>query len=205
MYQHLSKYRLMYGLIVLIFFALYLAGCIWVVRLAIKKSASRKAAWGLCAFLLYNLPLGYFVVPELLKLQWYCANEAGFQVYKTAEQWRLENPGIADEMKVYKIPERKTIRHQNPDYPGEFNDTTTSKLSSRFSMKSEYWRVSRSLVRITFTLIDDLTGEVLMKQVDFKSIAPIGRGLNDGCSHDDTRWKVDGKRYWTYITDFEFN
>jgi hypothetical protein len=59
-----------------------------------KKTGKSKKLWGgVAAFIMYNLVFWDFL-PTLLVHQYYCKKDAGFWVYKTAEQWRKENPDV---------------------------------------------------------------------------------------------------------------
>lgn len=87
----------MMGLMYLFAFIIYIVLFIGVVMGAIKvakaKGKSKKLWGGMAAFIMYNLVFWDFL-PTLLLHQYYCKKEAGFWVYKTAEQWRKENPGV---------------------------------------------------------------------------------------------------------------
>ncbi|MDI1309457.1 MAG: hypothetical protein PSV17_08480 [Methylotenera sp.] len=84
----------MMGLMVLMFFAVYL----WVSIFITKKAASwaktnNKKPWlwgGLAAFVMYNLVF-WDLIPTLVMHKYYCETQAGFWVYKTPEQWKKEH------------------------------------------------------------------------------------------------------------------
>ena len=85
----------MMGLMVLGFFAVYLALSVWAVKAANGWAmANNKKPWlwgGLAAFVMYNLVF-WDLIPTLLH-KYYCSTQAGFWVYKTSEQWKAENLG----------------------------------------------------------------------------------------------------------------
>lgn len=84
------------GLAYIFAFAVYLAISIVVVRLAMKQAKTpkqRKVFGILAALFMYNLVFWDFL-PTLILHQYYCQKESGFWVYKTAEQWRKENPDV---------------------------------------------------------------------------------------------------------------
>lgn len=89
----------MIGLMVLLFFAIYLAITIWITRATANwAKRNNRSPWrwgGLAAFAMYNLVFWDFI-PTLIAHKYYCATEAGFWVYKTPEQWMQENPGVAE-------------------------------------------------------------------------------------------------------------
>jgi hypothetical protein len=87
----------MIGLMVLLFFAIYLAITIWITRATVnwaKRNNRSQWCWGgLTAFAMYSLVFWDFI-PTLIAHKYYCATEAGFWVYKTPEQWQQENPSL---------------------------------------------------------------------------------------------------------------
>lgn len=89
----------MLGLVVLAFIAFYLLVSILVVRATLRfarRSGRNTKLWGgMAALVMYNL-LFWEVVPTILANEYYCRTAAGFHVYKTVEQWKRENPGVAE-------------------------------------------------------------------------------------------------------------
>lgn len=94
----------MFGLIVIVIAVAYL-----LLSIAIVKSARRHARntgknvkyWGWGAALVMWLIPFWDWLPTVAVHQYYCATEAGFWVYKTPEQWKLENPGVMDGLRGY--------------------------------------------------------------------------------------------------------
>ena len=88
------------GLMVLGFFAVYLAASVWVVKAAsgwAKANNKRPWLWGsLAAFVMYNLVFWDWI-PTQIAHKYYCSTQAGFWVYKTPEQWVKENPELTKE------------------------------------------------------------------------------------------------------------
>lgn len=88
----------MTGIVVIPAVLLYLLLSIVVVRLAIRfaRSSGRSAMrWGWGAVLgMYLIPFWDWL-PTVATHQYYCAKDSGFWVYKTLDQWKAENPGIA--------------------------------------------------------------------------------------------------------------
>lgn len=91
----------MIGLMILLFFAIYLAISIWVTRSTANWATRNKRSpwrWGaLAAFVMYNLVFWDFI-PTLVMHKYYCSTEAGFWVYKTPEQWKTENPKMKEKV-----------------------------------------------------------------------------------------------------------
>jgi hypothetical protein len=89
----------MAGLSILVALFLYLlvsAGVVfWVVRWA-KRKGRGPVRWGIfAALVMYHLVFWDFI-PTLVVYKYYCATKAGFWVYTTPEQWKAENPGVAE-------------------------------------------------------------------------------------------------------------
>ena len=92
----------MFGLIVFgllgIYMLLLVAVTRWGYRLAEKKGLPRKQRWlwATGGFLIVYLPLFWDWIPTIAVHQYYCAKDAGFWVYKTLDQWKVENPGVME-------------------------------------------------------------------------------------------------------------
>jgi hypothetical protein len=96
----------MLGLIILAVLAVYLAFSYFVVRETVrtaKASGGRSFLAGfIAAFIMYNLVFWDWI-PTLATKKYYCTSEAGFDVYKTVDQWNKENPGVAATL-TWKVP-----------------------------------------------------------------------------------------------------
>ncbi|MFC1626071.1 hypothetical protein ACFL19_00045 [Pseudomonadota bacterium] len=101
----------MFGLAYLIFFAAYLTVSILVIRWAVrhaKKQQKSRMLWGfVAAFIMYNLVFWDWI-PTVVVHKYYCSTEAGFWVYKTLDQWKSENPGVAETLHYKIVPSQKT-------------------------------------------------------------------------------------------------
>ena len=67
----------------------------WAIRHA-KKNGKSKKRWGWSAALVMYLIPFWDWLPTVAVHQYYCAKESGFWVYKTMDQWKAENPGVAE-------------------------------------------------------------------------------------------------------------
>ncbi len=95
----------MLGLMIIIFFVVYLLVSVWVTKKAVSWAKSNnKKPWGwggLAVFLMYNLVF-WDLIPTLVMHKYYCSTQAGFWVYKTPEQWVRENPELtAEDLKPF--------------------------------------------------------------------------------------------------------
>lgn len=154
------------GLVILGALALYLLLSIGVVIGAIKfarnngKSAKR---WGWTAALVMYLIPFWDWIPTVVLHQYYCANEAGFWVYKTVDQWKSENPGVIETL----VSNRGQVR----SFSGDNNNfVRKSFMNQRFVYISKHngplffnrWRNEQQIV-------DGKTDAVLARSVDFST------------------------------------
>ena len=144
----------MIGLMVLLFFAVYLAISIAVTITVAVRVKRHPWLWGgLAAFVMYNLVFWDWI-PTLVMHKYYCDTQAGFWVYKTPEQWKKENPGVAETM----VPTK---------------DAPTNKLgyilNQRFTWAIKQENFPLSLVRRTEEVIDMQTNASMARYVDFKT------------------------------------
>jgi hypothetical protein len=158
------------GLVVLVVGVIYLALLIWATRASYRwakgKGFSKSRCWASAAggFLVVYLPVFWDHIPTLISYQYSCAADAGFWEYKTIDQWKRENQGVAETLIAVKglSPSTRSGDMQN------FTDTY--RLNQRFS------RVSRKTGplpinrwRWDYEIVDTKTGEVLSRSVDFST------------------------------------
>lgn len=91
----------MTGLVIIPAMLLYLLISVAVVLLAIRyarKSGRSAKRWGwVAALVMYLIPFWDWL-PTAATHQYYCAKDAGFWVYKTLDQWKAENLGVAERL-----------------------------------------------------------------------------------------------------------
>lgn len=165
----------MFGLAILVVMGLYLLISFAVVSGAISyarrngKSAKRWG-WG-AAFVMYSLVFWDWM-PTIAAHQYYCTTEAGFWVYKTPEQWEVENPGVMEGLVSY----NKNPGGFNVDWPSQHelrNDghqkINTNHLNERFHVVVSRQDVSGVLpiVREDNVLLDVKKNDVIARYVDF--------------------------------------
>ena len=97
----------MIGLLFVFAFGIYLVVSVCVVKATVswaRKNGRGVKRWGFAvAFSMYLLVF-WDHIPTLLLHKYYCATKAGFWVYKTSEQWKKENPGVAETLTWMNIP-----------------------------------------------------------------------------------------------------
>ena len=149
----------MIGLSILVALFLYLlvsAGVVsWVVRWA-KKRGRGPVRWGILAgLIMYHLVFWDFI-PTLVVYKYYCATKAGFWVYKTPEQWKADNPGVAETLTWSK-------KTQHYDAPGV---TFGFRLNERILWITKQYEGSVVPVGISEELIvDSIENKVLVRSV----------------------------------------
>ena len=157
----------MFGLAILVVLLVYLLLSIGVVRWAVgyarqNGKLAKKWGWG-AALVMYSLVFWDWL-PTVAVHQYYCAKDSGFWVYKTLEQWKAENPGVAETLVANKgVP--STRDGDNTNF------TNTYLLNQRFNWTSAYHDAifARLLPvrKIEQTVIDTQTHDVLARYVDF--------------------------------------
>ena len=89
----------MIGLAILFVSGLYLIITFLVVTYTshyAKQNGKHPVIWGFIAlFVMYNIPF-WNVIPSYIAYHYYYKPRAGFWVYKTPEQWKKDNPGVAE-------------------------------------------------------------------------------------------------------------
>lgn len=156
----------MIGLVVLVVGAIYLVLLVLATRAAyrwakgkgLSKAKCRLAAAG--GFLAVYLPVFWDHIPTLVAHKYYCAKDAGFKVFKTIEQWKAENPGVAENLKSY----GKNINELPRSPSGDI------LINDRFSQRYERVVVGfLPIVRWSSLLVDRAKDDVVAKDDDFQS------------------------------------
>ncbi|PHS26636.1 MAG: hypothetical protein COA83_02890 [Methylophaga sp.] len=128
----------------------------------------------LAALIMYNLVF-WDLIPVYAVHAYQCKNNAGFTVYKTLEQWKQENPGVADTLiPIKNSPSTKTDK------------TTRYQLNQRFAWDTTYTKIWNVVRKTDERIIDTETGEVLAQYIDFS--ASVGRLYNAN--------KVSDYKFW---------
>ncbi len=161
------------GVVILGAVALYFLLCVFVVRGAIKHAkkngkSAKRWGWG-AALVLYLIPCWDWL-PTVAVHQYYCSSEAGFWVYKSVEQWQVENPGVMGTL----VPRQGAPSKREGDID---NFTDTYFLNQRINKVVKFhgkflfnrWRLEQELV-------DTKSNEVLARSVDFYTAQIRGDG-----------------------------
>jgi hypothetical protein len=171
----------MLGLMVLLaigFFLLLLIGLpLLVSSLAKRSGAGNKVATSLAVagFLLIFLSVFWDAIPTWIAFKYYADKEAGLKVYKTLEQWKQENPGVAEKIQQVKF-DGSISKFGKELYP----------MNERFGVTVPNSRKLFLSVQIAEKEVIDLkTGEVMARY------AGVGSGNTGGfASGGEGWWKV---------------
>ena len=154
------------GVAILGALALYLLISIGVVIWALSHAKKRGKSvwrWGAgAALVMYLIPFWDWL-PTVAAHRYYCATEAGFWVYKTVEQWKVENPGVMETLvaKIITVPD-ESERDDEDNWRLTFNLNERVQLTNAHagSFPLHRWRTESML-------IDAQSGVVLVRSVDF--------------------------------------
>lgn len=155
------------GLVVFAAIILYLLISIAVVIGTIvyaRKHGKSAKRWGVGAALVMYLLVFWDHIPTLVAHKYYCEKEAGFWVYKTLDQWKAENPGVAETLVLPKnrTPQTRWVSNGYME---------VHPLNQRFNWvvsgysKTFFLHISKREEEIT----DAKTNEVLTRYVDLSS------------------------------------
>jgi len=163
----------MIGLIYIIFFLLYFS-VINVVVVAVEEDARR---WGKNAKIRGNIAriimlsfVFWDVIPVYGLYGYKCAAESGYTAYKTIDEWKRENPGIAEKLSLIKNSDQTKI-----------NTTTRYQLSPRFAENTTVDQVWYILHKRKVQIVDVKTSDVMAEYVNFytKLINPFVRPADE--------------------------
>lgn len=149
----------MIGLMIIAAFAIYLAISYGVVRFTIRwarRTGRGVKRWTVFAVLVMYLLVFWDHIPTLVLYKYYCHTKAGFWVYKTPEQWKAENPGVAETL----------LRKKNTQIYDSAGNFQSYKKNERFDTISQVETIPFFPLMISVNLIIDInTNDQLAKIV----------------------------------------
>jgi hypothetical protein len=158
----------MEGIVVLGIIALYfilLTGCtVAGYKIAARRGLSKGKRWTGAAigFAVIFLPVFWDAIPTLWMHRHYCHTEGGLRVYKTLDQWKEENPGVAEALTSINLSPLVSI----PDVDQAYQLNQRIRWEIRTSTR--LFGIQMRDERVT----DSQTTEVLAKFVDFGTGIP---------------------------------
>ena len=148
----------MAAIAVLFFISIYLFISCGVIALAVRLAGRwgrSKKLWGIVAALIMYHLVFWDLIPNYLLFNYYVHTRSGFWVYKTPEQWKEENPGVAETLTWSK----DIIRYKPPGYHSgiKLNERIASLLRKESTPLLPVWTSNN-------ILMDIQTGQVLVKR-----------------------------------------
>ncbi len=190
-------------LIMMMALPFYIVGCYFLVKWAYKQGHqshwAHKSLFALVVFIAYNTPVGYTFIPGLIVMKSYC-QEAGFTLYKTPEQWMLENPGVAETL----------IRPDKPDderiIDAQGRNVLVYHLNQRFDWRTTGGDRWKNINKGIQTVVDVKTKEVMAKRIDYSLNALPIYGVESCFKKEErSKWVIDGDKFRTLLEKyFEF-
>jgi len=152
------------GLVVLFFVVIYLALLVaataWGYRFGKKRGWPSRKCWSAAAvgFLVIFLPVFWDWLPTVWLHSYYCGKFGGVTVNKTLEQWKQENPGVAET-----LVRPKTVQQVNTVNGRDF------QLNQRVRWEIQWEEKPLWLRQHSERLADIKNGEVIAQYIDFST------------------------------------
>lgn len=174
----------MIGLMFLIVIGVLLTLAIWVFAWTNKtllqkgKSKTASRSWSAMAVLALSLPITWDAIPTWIAFEYYSHKEAGIQVFKTLEQWKAENPGVAEELEPYGIlyTDKRTKAVELTD------GRNRMMLNARFAYDTKVTNMFLSVRMAQQEIVDSKTDQVLVRWVR------VGSGNSGGLAGGGVGW-----------------
>ena len=180
----------------------------------VKGARRGRKRWGIYSFLMFSLILFWETPLVLHQYRDACENQAGFVVHKTLDQWKQENPGVAETLIPSKVPEQYLIESEHDGRVKHYRLPDGMEVTARFwaGGKSQgadfkrpddtkgYWlnqrfiwetkRTQGLLVgKVDERVVDRKTGEIVAQYIDFASHPP---------------WRTDGEWFLLNPQNWKF-
>ena len=128
------------------------------------KSDAVSFAWAVGAVVVLSLPITWDAIPTWIAFEYYSNKEAGVKVYKTLEQWKMENPGVAETLQPFGFSEKRA-QHENLG-----NNKFRRLLNERLAYDDQHFdKLFLSVYAHRFAVIDVKKNELLMSYVEVGS------------------------------------
>lgn len=156
----------MIGLIALIVLGGLLTLAIWVflwthkTMLGKGRNGAVATAWAFGAIIALSLPITWDAIPTWIAFKYYAHKEAGITVFKTLEQWKVENPGVAETLEPYGFKDKRG----EPKKLG--GNKFLNPLNDRFAYTAQNFdKLFLSVYAVRYEVIDRKNGEVLVRHI----------------------------------------
>lgn len=175
----------LYGLLLVV----YVVISAFIVRKAYRYTKARYGkGWGgavLAVLGMYGLVF-WDLIPVYVAHKYYCSTEAGFWLYKSPRQWIKENPEVIGSAWKF-VGKRHEIVSKN-----------VSRFWSTERIYVEYIRsgyLNDEIGRTEAVLVDNATGYILARAVEFYRGNPSALALGTNSLSDYKIWLGFGHRY----------
>jgi hypothetical protein len=120
----------------------------------------KKPGWkgGILVAIVMYLLMFWDLIPFHVAHKYYCSSEGGFTVYKTLEEWEIENPGVIEIL----VPMEKSVYVRN-------GNTERYVLNQRFAWEIVTTAHFLGIRKIDNRVIDIKNEQILAQYVDFNS------------------------------------
>jgi len=160
----------MAGLLVFAVLGGYVLISVLIVYRVLRAAPQKKLVAGVLATLVVSLPVTtmfWEYVQTKRTFEKYCREEAKVTIFKTVEQWKKENPGVAETLQPYTYENKPSSQ---PSGDGLYNTSSTDFLNPRFArISKKNGPLPSNIFRRTTEMIDTKTGEVMARMVNFNS------------------------------------
>ena len=157
----------MIGLIAILILGGLLALACWAFVRAYKakrrqgKSDLVSFFWAVGAVLVFSLPITWDAIPTWIAFEYYARKQAEIKVFKTWEQWKLENPGVAETLEPFgRAANDKRTKSINLG-----NGKLRTPMNGRFAYDSQNEGLFLSVGLTRHEIVDTKTGEVVFRFV----------------------------------------
>lgn len=159
----------MIGLLYLLFLAAYIG--LW--RLVVRRTRTwairtgrPPRRWAGVAHLGMFLLIFWDLIPTYATYGYYCLTRAGFEQYQTLDQWKAENPGVAQTL--------RPVRNAEEEVRGNL---TRVPLNQRFAWDTVTRLHPFHVRERDERIVDTRTGQILARYVNFDTdILGVERG-----------------------------
>lgn len=174
----------MIGLMAIILLGGLLALAIWVFawtnKTLLRKGKSKAAAraWAVAAVVALSLPITWDAIPTWIAFEYYNHKKAGIQVFKTLEQWKAANPGVAETLESY----GKDYNDRRTKAIKLSGNKTRWMLNARFAFDEKVTNPLLSVHVVYDDIVDVKTGEVMVRWTG------VGSGNSGGFASGGEGW-----------------
>lgn len=200
----------MLGLGYLIFFGIYFYIVFVATRGAVRFSRKHNRSsslWGGFIALLFLCFVFWDLIPVYGVHHHYCSQEGGFTIYKTIDEWKKENPSIAETL----------VETPIEGQPTKEGSITRYQLNQRLAWEITQEKVWHIVYRRKDELVDLNTLQVLARNIDFHTnyVNPLVRPTTDlnnfkiwlhiprcAIDYENNKWVVRGDSFGTFQSKF---